>query len=133
MLGNKEKIKSIVYLLPEQSGKRSEDRKAIFDACCRTEDGKIIIVEMQNVPQTHFSDRSLYYSTFAIQQQAKKGNWDYELKAVYIIGILNFKLISKSSLPGENTCIAQVNLVNKQTSELFSDNIEFLLYMRING
>ena len=32
----------------------------------------------------------MYYSTFPIQEQAKKGDWDYQLAAVYTIGILDF-------------------------------------------
>lgn len=37
-----------------------------------------------------FKDRSIYYSTFAIQEQAQRGDWDYKLEAVYTIGILDF-------------------------------------------
>ena len=38
----------------------------------------------------YFKDRSIYYSTFAIQEQAQRGDWDYKLSAVYTIGILDF-------------------------------------------
>ena len=37
-----------------------------------------------------FKDRSVFYSTFPIQEQARRGNWNYELKSVYTIGLLNF-------------------------------------------
>ena len=37
-----------------------------------------------------FFERTIYYSTFPISAQAKKGTWDYNLKAVYCIGILDF-------------------------------------------
>jgi hypothetical protein len=53
ILEGKEEIKDIIYLLPEQLGKREEDRKAIFDAYCCTKNSEIIIIEMQNMPQVH--------------------------------------------------------------------------------
>ena len=45
---------------------------------------------MQKAKQNFFVDRSVYYTTFPIQQQALKGNWNYKLAAVYLIGILDF-------------------------------------------
>jgi len=45
---------------------------------------------MQKAKQNYFKDRSIYYSTFPIQNQAQKGGWDFELKSVYTVGILDF-------------------------------------------
>lgn len=45
---------------------------------------------MQKAKQNFFKDRSVYYSSFPIQEQAKKGDWNYQLAAVYMVGILNF-------------------------------------------
>lgn len=81
------------------------------------------------MPQVHFKDRSMFYSTFAIQYQAKKGKWDYELKAVFIIGILNFNLDKeekKANRKKKNAYISSVGLFNKETGELFSDKLNFL-------
>ncbi len=41
-------------------------------------------------PGSHRKDRSVYYSTFPIQEQAQQGYWNYELTAVYTVGILDF-------------------------------------------
>ena len=57
---------------------------------CENERGEKFIVELQKTKQLYFKDRSLYYSTFPIQEQAKKGDWNYRLKNVYTIGILDF-------------------------------------------
>ena len=57
---------------------------------CENERGEKFIVELQKAKQNFFKDRSVYYSTFPIQEQAKQGNWNFELKAVYTIGILDF-------------------------------------------
>jgi len=47
-------------------------------------------LEMQKAKQNYFKDRSIYYSTFPIQEQGLKGDWYFDLKAVYTIGILDF-------------------------------------------
>ena len=48
------------------------------------------IVELQKAKQNYFKDRSVYYSTFPIQEQAQRGDWNYKLSAVYMVGILDF-------------------------------------------
>jgi len=84
------KIVSLSYLKSEQLGRSEEDRKAIFDLHCENEKGEKFIVEMQKTKQNFFKDRSLYYSTFPIVEQAVSGDWNYELKAVYTVAILDF-------------------------------------------
>ena len=86
----KETVKELTYLTTEQLGTTETDRRAVFDVYCTNEKGEKILVEMQKGEQEFFKDRSVYYATFPIREQARKGAWDYELKAVYIIGILDF-------------------------------------------
>lgn len=78
--------------LPQHRKPRHQrgDRKAVFDVYCETDSGEKILVEMQRGQQLFFKERSLYYASFPIQQQGKRGDWDYQLKAVYVIAILNF-------------------------------------------
>jgi predicted transposase/invertase (TIGR01784 family) len=84
-------IKTITFLKTEQLGSTEVDRKAIFDLYCENERGEKFIVELQKTKQDFFKDRTLYYSTFPIQEQAKKGTlWNFELKAVYTVAILDF-------------------------------------------
>ena len=89
-----DEITDITYLNSEQLGRTAADRKAIFDVYCTTKSGNRFIVEMQNVFQQFFKDRSVYYSSFPIRDMAKKDKegerWNYELQAVYTVGILNF-------------------------------------------
>ena len=66
------------------------DWKYMFDVYCENDKGEKFIVEMQKAEQQFFKDRSVFYSTFPIREQALRGEWDYKLKAVYTIGILNF-------------------------------------------
>jgi len=84
------RIVSLSYLKSEQLGRSEEDRKAIFDLHCENEKGEKFIVEMQKTKQNFFKDRALYYSTFPIIEQAVSGDWNYELKAVYTVAILDF-------------------------------------------
>lgn len=94
----KDKIVDLSYLSLEQLGDLVTDREAVFDVYCKTSDDAYIIVEMQNAAQNYFKDRSIFYSSFATRNQAPKGVLDYQLKAVYTIGILNFVLEKTVSL-----------------------------------
>ena len=90
LLEGKEEVEDITYLNVEQRGDRELDRRAVFDVYCQSSWGERFLVEMQKGEQEFFKDRSLYYSTFPIREQGKRGQWDYGLKAIYAIGILNF-------------------------------------------
>ena len=70
-------IKDVRYLNGENLGDGYGDRRAVFDVYCMAADGSRFIVEMQKAEQAYFKDRSIYYSTFAIREQAPKGEWDY--------------------------------------------------------
>lgn len=90
-VGKKAEILDVEHLNAEHLGDGYGDRRAVFDVYCKTADGGRFIVEMQKAEQEYFKDRSLYYSTFAIREQAVKGKeWDYHLEDVYTIGVLNF-------------------------------------------
>ena len=90
VLPGKHKVKDLTYARTEQLGNSEADRKAIFDLYCVGESGERFIVEMQKAKQNFFKDRGVYYSSFPIQEQARKGDWNYQLAAVYLIGILDF-------------------------------------------
>ncbi|MEM6841715.1 MAG: Rpn family recombination-promoting nuclease/putative transposase [Bacteroidota bacterium] len=124
VLSNRERIRSLSYLNTENLGNTETDRKAIFDLYCENEKGEKFIIELQNVKQQHFKDRSIFYSTFPIQNQAPKGReWDYHLKAVYTIGILNFIFPDQAE---EDRYSREVQLIDKETSEVFYDKLSFI-------
>ena len=50
------------------------------------------VVEMQKRTQRYFRDRALYYAAYPIIEQAPKGSWNYRLKPVCVVGILNFAM-----------------------------------------
>lgn len=90
VLPGKHKIKDLTYARTEQLGSTETDQKAIFDLYCIGENGERFIVEMQKAKQNYFKDRGVYYSSFPIQEQAKKGDWNYQLSPIYMVGILDF-------------------------------------------
>ncbi|GAB3641149.1 Rpn family recombination-promoting nuclease/putative transposase [Spirosoma arcticum] len=90
LLPEKHHIQDLTYASNEQVGRSELDRRSIFDIFCIGQNGERFVVEMQKAKQNYFVDRSVYYTTFPIQQQALKGDWNYKLAAVYLIGILDF-------------------------------------------
>ncbi|MCC8072409.1 MAG: Rpn family recombination-promoting nuclease/putative transposase [Bacteroidales bacterium] len=92
LLEEEDPIVEITYHNPEKLGLHPGDRNAIFDLYCTTEHRHHIIVEMQNGSQRFFMDRSIYYSTFPIQEAAKVGDWDFDLPKVVTVALLNFRM-----------------------------------------
>ena len=91
MFHGEQNVQDVTYLNSEQLGDRTDARRAIFDVYCENDKGEKFIVEMQNVYQEFFKDRTIYYSTFPIREQAQRGgDWDFHLNPVYTIGLLNF-------------------------------------------
>jgi len=117
-------IKDITYLKNEQLGFSEVDRKAIFDLYCENMQGEKFIVELQKTKQNFFKDRSLYYATFPIQEQAKQAEWNYELKSVYTVGILDFVFDSDRDNPDKYRY--DVKLSDLETNEVFYDKLTFI-------
>lgn len=110
----------------EQFGQNDYVRKAIYDVYCENEKGEKFIVELQKAKQVFFKDRMVYYSTFPIQEEAKKGaSWNFELKAVYCIGILDFTFDDYESEPERSEVIHTVQLKN-QNNKIFYDKLTFI-------
>ncbi|MCH3982159.1 MAG: Rpn family recombination-promoting nuclease/putative transposase [Prevotella sp.] len=113
-------IRDVSYLNSEQLGDSEDDRRSVFDVYCEDAQGEKFVVEMQNVYQEFFKDRSVYYATIPIRDQGRKGDWDFELKAVYTVGVLNFCLTDD---PGHY--VHEVKLVDLGTKEVFYDKLTF--------
>ncbi len=121
---NEREIKDVRYLNGENLGDGYGDRRAVFDVYCMAADGSRFIVEMQKAEQAYFKDRSIYYSTFAIREQAPKGEWDYHLEDVYTVGILNFEF------PGDEYASDayrhEIKLKDVEDNHVFYDKLTFL-------
>ena len=125
LFDGKQVVKDVKYLNSEHIGDVYADRKAIFDVYCEGEDGRKFIVEMQNAYQTYFKDRSLFYSTFPIREQAPKGSdWDFNLDNVYTVALLNFDM--KDDAFDECELNHHVQLCDTATKRVFYDKLEFI-------
>ena len=122
LLDGKEKIENLTYLNSEHLGTTETDRKAVFDVYCENEKGEKFLIEMQKAEQQFFKDRSIFYSTFPIREQAQRGDWDYRLKAVYTIGILNFCFDDSDPEYFHH----EVKLMDTKTKEVFYDKLSYI-------
>uniref|UniRef100_UPI0039A50FCA Rpn family recombination-promoting nuclease/putative transposase n=1 Tax=Ornithobacterium rhinotracheale TaxID=28251 RepID=UPI0039A50FCA len=118
------RIVSLTYLKNEHLSSSELDRKAIFDLYCENEKGEKFIVELQKAKQNFFKDRALYYSTFPIREQAQKADWNYELKAVYTIAILDF--VFDEDKENAEKFRYDIKLSDIETNKVFYDKLTFI-------
>jgi predicted transposase/invertase (TIGR01784 family) len=117
------KIKELTYLKNENLPETESERKAVFDLYCINGKGERFIVELQKAKQLFFKDRSLYYASFAIRDQAVKGaNWKFELQKVYTIAILDFSF----NLSDPEKWRHDIMLSDVVTHEVFYDKLMFI-------
>ena len=124
LLKEKPEITDLTYLNTEHLGEGITDRKAVFDVYCQLADGSRIIVEMQKAEQEFFKDRSIYYSTYPIRDQAPKGPWNYHLEDVYTVGILNFTF-PEGEYPSDSF-IHEIKLKDVEDNHVFYDKLTFV-------
>jgi len=117
-------IKDLTYLKNEHLGAADADRKAIFDLYCENERGEKFIVELQKSKQQFFKDRTLYYATFPIQEQAKRADWNYELESVYTVAILDF--VFDEDKAERQKYRYDVKLTDIETCKVFYDKLTFI-------
>ncbi|MDD4514712.1 Rpn family recombination-promoting nuclease/putative transposase [Massilibacteroides sp.] len=119
-----DKIVDLQYQPTIFHGELEGDRKTIFDIFCTNEKKEFFIVEIQRAKQPYFRDRSLYYASRPIQNQATKGKWDFHLKAVYFVGILDFILFDEIN-DDSNHYLEYVQLIRQRTGTLYSKKLKF--------
>ena len=123
-------ITDITYIPTEQLGIMEDDRKAIFDVLCKTEDDKTFLVEMQRGAQKHFFERALYYTSFPIMKQGKKAiakekeegakPWNFSLDGVFFLGILDFEYEQ------DEMTEHRYQLLETKTLKQMTDKLEFV-------
>ena len=118
-----QKIKELTYKKNERLGQTGIDRNVVFDLFCENENGEKFTVELQKAKQSFFKDRMIYYSTFSIQEQGIKGKWNYQLKAVYVIGILDFIIDADKS---NDIVISHNKLMDIERNKVFYDKLSFI-------
>lgn len=126
LLSEEHTIKDVKFLDKEQLGASDGNRSLIYDIYCETEAGEHIIVEMQNKYQPYFKKRSIYYLSRSIVAQGERGSqWNYDIKAVYLVAFLNFKLSDISQ-----DFRTDVALMDMKHRTVFSDKVR-LIYLQL--
>ena len=119
-------IANLSFLDKEQKAMFDGDRSPIYDILCETDSGEKIIVEMQNREHPNFKERMLYYASEAIVRQGEKGtDWNYDIKAVYIIAFTNFVMTGYGG-----RLRIDAGLTDLQQGGLFCDKLR-LVYLQM--
>ena len=125
LLPHQNKIVNLSFKNTEQLGQTEADRKAVYDIYCENEKGEKFIVELQKAKQNYFRERTIYYSTFPIREQAEKGEWNYNLKAVYCVGILDFTFDDYENEPEKSEVVHTIKLKN-QNGKTFYEKLTYI-------
>lgn len=114
-------ISSLQFRNPENLPDLPLEHKAIFDIYCQSVTGENFIVEMQKAKLHFFKDRALFYSTFPVREQAKKGDWDFKLTPIYYVAILDFRYDESE----EKQKLLREVALKDQDGYLFYDKLHF--------
>jgi predicted transposase/invertase (TIGR01784 family) len=123
LLPDEAKVADLSFKNLEQLPRSEDDRKAVYDIYCRGKNGEYFIVELQKVKQINFKDRTIFYSTFPIQDQAQKGDWDYRLAPVYCVGVLGFTF---DDTKANRTEVVHTVELKDQNNEVFYKKLTFI-------
>ena len=120
-------IVSLTYLNSESDGDQKSGRRVIYDVKCRLDTGEEFIIEMQNEKQSFLDKRITYYVARGISNQGdivkqkgdtvtkkEKKKWDYDIKKVVGIFLLNFKIPGEERHKVSRNCIVDVNSKKKE-------------------
>ena len=124
LLAGKDRVVDLKFLDKERQRIFKDDRGLIYDIYCDTDDGRKIIVEMQNKSQKYFIERSIFYTSQAVSRQGQKGDWDYNFDAVYFVAFMNFKVESLTEFRTD------VQLLNIKTHKPVSEKVK-LIYLQL--
>jgi predicted transposase/invertase (TIGR01784 family) len=136
------KIVDVDFIPTEHYGLTEQDRKAVFDISCTCDDGRTLIIEMQKGYQEHFRKRAVYYTSYPICEQGRlarekfikehqcKDNgeefrWDFNLKPVTVVAILNFMFDHDASWP-EDRYHSSYRLREDCTNEIMTDVLRYV-------
>lgn len=121
MLPPQHQIATLSFKNPENMADTMTERKAIFDLFCQSASGERFIVEMQKAKMKYFKDRSLFYSTFPMREQSKKGVWNFNLLPIYFIAILDFQYDERE----EESKFRRDVCLKDQDGDVFYDKLHF--------
>ena len=136
-------IEDVDFIPTEHNGMNEDDRKVIFDIACKCKDGTNFIIEMQKGYQKYFRERALFYTTYPINEQARdardlyikekaenpgdaKLKWDYNLKPVIVVAILNFQFKHTAEWPADKYRSSYRLREDSSMTDVMTDALRFV-------
>ena len=113
-------FKSVEIMNPFNLSEKANNKESIVDLKAVTEDGIIVIIEIQTYSTKNFFERTLYYWSKNYSNILKKGNKYYELKPVISINLIDDILFDKAD-KRMHTCYL---LKEKNSNEILTDHIQ---------
>ena len=98
-----------------------ESRDIRVDVECTDTDGTRFVVEMQLARQEFFYERSVLYTSFAVQEQSLKGGAGYDFPTVYFIGITDFSIHE-----GSDQVSYRYMICDPCSGELMTDRVQYI-------
>ncbi|RZK20503.1 MAG: Rpn family recombination-promoting nuclease/putative transposase [Flavobacterium sp.] len=125
VLKGKRQIETITYGKNEYPREIKDEGGAVFDFVCTDIDGTTFLVEVQRQEQRFFKERSLFYTSRLISDQAQKGDkgWKYDLKEIYSIGLLEQFCLPDTAV---DKYLHDVSLCYTNTGVAFYDKLHFI-------
>ena len=132
-------IEDVTFQNTEHLGPTADGRRAVFDIAVRTKSGEEYIIEMQLAQQEYFRDRSLFYASYPILNQAALAkeefrkthgdagvfSWNFRLKPVRFIAVVNFPM-THSLEWDESRYFSSYRLKEDESGELLHDKLQFI-------
>ena len=119
-------FKSVEIINPFNLSEKADNKESIVDLKAITEDGIIVIIEIQTYSTKNFFERTLYYWSKNYSNVLKKGEDYPKLKPVISINLIDDILFDKND-KRMHTCYL---LKEKNTNEILTDHIQ-LHYVEI--
>ena len=82
LMGN---VVSVAFLPTEVLGETESEKRVTFDLYCATNNGDLIIIEMQRAPQTFFNSRVITYVCRVISSAVDRGDMEYKIPHCYML------------------------------------------------
>jgi predicted transposase/invertase (TIGR01784 family) len=121
----RKRIVDLVYNKNEHPGDLKDEGAAVFDLLCTGDNGERFIIEVQRARQGYFKERSLFYTSRLISDQAPKGKrsaWGYNIAEVYLIALLEDFTLEDSPA---NSYLHDICLCNRDTGKIFYDKLGY--------
>lgn len=115
-------IVDLHYLNNESIPTDKDGRECIFDILCEDSRGDKYLIEVQNARIGYIRNRMVYYACRLIDRMGQTGDdWDYNIKKVFSICIMNFAYETNPVLRRD------FMLCEPETGTILSDKLNFIM------